>query len=113
MSDFLRLYRDRVDRALRPHRDIYGEDSPVVRMGLRLLAEAEDVERALEVERVSTPEAARRTGWAEDTLQKYARAVLEGEPVPAEWAGLIVSRRGRGYEYVLGSIPEHPASAAA
>lgn len=111
MSEFLRLYRERVDEALKPHQDIYGEDSPVVKMGLRLLAEAESLQRTLEERRVGTQEAARITGWHPETLQKRAREALQGSEPSKGWEDLIVEEAGRGYEFVLGSIPARFAEA--
>lgn len=109
--ELLRELRARVDEAIRPHRDIYGPDAPVVKMALRILAEAEDIERALSEQRLSTAEASERTRWRPETLQKYARMKLAGEPLPPEWAGLIVEKVGGDYTFVVGSIPEKRAAA--
>lgn len=108
---FLRLYRERVEQALRPHEDIYGPESPVVKMGRRLLAEAEAVDATLQAERVTTAQAASLTGWSEDTLQKYARAALAGEQLAAGWSGLVVERDGDAgpYLFVLKTIPQKAA----
>lgn len=112
MSEFIRLYRKRVDEALKPHREVYGDEAPVVRMGLRLLAEAEDLERTLEERRVGTQEASRLTGWSTDTLQANARRVLDGEDLPSGWEDLVVEKKGAGYVFVLGTIPEHLSRAS-
>lgn len=113
MQDFMELYRKRVDEALQPHRELYGDDSPVVKMGLRLLQEAEAVQQKLDEARVGTYEAAERTGWSVDTLQKYAKLKLEGEPVPDRWADLVVELDGAGaYAFVVGSIPTKRGQAA-
>lgn len=113
-TPFLKLYRERVEKALQPHVDIYGEDCAVVKMGKRLLAEAEDVERQLEGERVSTARAASVTGWSEDTLQARARAALAGETLPGPWANLVVEREGDAgpYVFLLSSIPGKKDAAA-
>lgn len=107
---FLRLYRQRVESALKPHRDIYGEESPVVRMGERLLAEAEDVQRSITEEMVTTAEAVRLTGWNADTLQQHAKAALSGATLPARWRNLMVEKDGQGYRFLLSSIPDNPRS---
>ena len=113
MTDaFMRELRKRVDDAVQPHRDIYGDDSPVVKMAWRVLAEAEDIAAAMGAAKLSTAAAAEATDWSEDTLQARARAVLAGEPVPSEWAGLVVERQGTGYAFLLSSIPEKAKAAA-
>ena len=104
-TEFMRRYRERVDAALRPHREIYGDDAPVVVMGLRLLAEAETLAAELEQEMVTTAEAAERTGWNTETLQARARARLEGQPLPPGWEGLEVERTASGYLFRLSTIP--------
>lgn len=109
-SELLRELRTRVDAAVKPHRDIYGPDAPVVRMALRILAEAEEIDEQLRERRVTTAEAAERTGWSVDTLQHHARRKLDGEPMPAAWAGLIVERAGGAYVFVVGSIPAKAAA---
>lgn len=108
MSQLLQELRTRVDALVKPHREVYGDDAPTVRMALLVLAEAEDIERQLGERKVSTAEASERTGWSVETLQKYARMKLAGDPLPPAWAGLIVEAAGAGYAFVLGSIPEHP-----
>lgn len=110
-SPFIKLFTERVEQAIKPHREIYGEAAPVVKMGLRLLAEAEDVDRQLQGERVSTARAASLTGWSEDTLQAKARAVLAGETLSGPWANLVVEREGDAgpYVFLLSSIPSKAA----
>jgi len=105
-TEFMRRYRERVDQALQPHRDVYGPDAPVVVMGLRLLAEAETLAQELESEMVTTAEAAERTGWHVETLQARAKAKLEGRPLPPGWEGLEVRQVGGGYVFRIGTIPE-------
>lgn len=104
-SPFMRAYRERVEALLGPIRRLYGEGTPVERTALVLLAEAADLEEELQRERVSTHEAAERTGWSYDTLQRRAKAVLEGKEVPSYWSQLQVEIAGGSYQFVLGSIP--------
>ena len=113
MSDqFMRELRKRVDAAVKPHRDIYGDESPVVRMAWRILAEAEDIAAEMGAAMVSTAAAAEATEWSEDTLQARARAILAGEPVPAGWESVVVEKRGTGYAFLLSTIPAKPRAAA-
>lgn len=113
MESFMELYQKRVDEALRPHREVYGDDSPVVKMGLRLLREAEEVQETLLEARVGTFEASERTGWHPDTLQKYAKARIAGDPLPEAWSELVVELDGSGaYAFVVGSIPSKRSTAA-
>ena len=108
-SQLLDELRVRVDAMLEPHVDIRGEDAPEVKMARKIVLEAEKIERQLLERRVSTTEAARRKRWAPETLQKYARAKLNGEKVPSLWAGLIVEEiPGIGFAFVLDSIPDRP-----
>lgn len=112
MSDLLKELRTRVDALVKPHRDVYGDEAPTVRMALLVLAEAEDIERQLGERKVSTAEAAERTGWSIDTLQARAKAKLAGESVPPGWERLIVERTGAGYVFALGTIPERMGAVA-
>ena len=111
MSDLIRELRRRVDAIVEPHIAIYGPDAPPVKMALRVLAEAEMIDRQLSERKVGTAEAAERTSWHEDTLHKWARAKIAGEQLPPEWEGLSVERTQAGYAFVLSTIPEHPRAA--
>jgi hypothetical protein len=113
VSELLRELRKRVDEIVAPHVEVYGQDAPVVKMALRVLAEAEDIERSLGTLKVTTDRAHELTGWARETLCKYARMKVEGRPVPAAWEGLIVDESPSGYSFVLGSIPDNPRAQAA
>lgn len=113
MTDMLSELRTRVDRAVAPHLEIYGPEAPVVKMAWLILAEAEDIARELSETRVSTHEAAGRTGWSEQTLQRHARAKLAGEALPGAWRGLdVICEAGGRYVFVLGSIPAKSTAAA-
>lgn len=110
MSEFLRIYRERVEAELAPVRRLAGDESQPVRTALRLLSIAEEVERDLHDLRVGTQEASERTGWHPETLQRWAKARLAGEDVPAAWANLTVE--GPPYVFVLGTIPGKQDTAA-
>lgn len=107
-SELLRELRTRVDCIVAPHRELYGDDAPPVRMALRVLAEAEDIDCSLRVKKRPTDEAAELTGWHPETLQHQARRTLAGETVPRRWAGLVVEETPAGYLFELDSIPAHP-----
>lgn len=108
MSELLRELRTRVDGIVKPHIEVYGPDAPVVKMALRVLAEAEDIEKSMSAQKVTTDRAHEVTGWARETLCKYAKLKVDGKEVPASWAGLIVDDTPSGYVFVLGSIPDNP-----
>lgn len=108
VSELLRELRKRVDGIIAPHVEVYGQEAPVVKMALRVLAEAEDIERNMSAQKVSTDRAHEMTGWARETLCKYAKLVLEKRSVPDAWRGLEVEGNPSGYVFVLGTIPENP-----
>lgn len=107
-AELLRELRKRVDGIIAPHVEVYGESAPVVKMALRILAEAEDIERGMSAQKLSTDRAHEVTGWAKETLQKYARLKVSGKEVPAAWSGLIVEDTPSGFVFVAGSIPDNP-----
>lgn len=111
MSELLTVLRARVDQIVKPHVDVYGDSAPVVKMALRVLAEAEAIEAELGERRVTTERAAELTGWAKETLQARARAKLGGQELPGAWSGLVVEKTPSGYAFVISSIPENPRAA--
>lgn len=111
-SEFLRRFRERADAELRPHLYVHGDDAPLVKLALRMVQVAEEVEEELGQRRCGTSEASDRTRWSVETLQHYAKAKLAGEPLPDGWDALIVEKTTAGYSFVLGSIPEKPSAAA-
>lgn len=114
MSELTRKLRERVDELVRPHVQIYGPDHPPVKMALLVLAEAEAIEQQLGEERVTTDRAHEITGWARETLCKYARMRLDGQDsIPDTWATLQVEDTPSGYVFALGSIPPNPRANAA
>lgn len=113
MSEFLRKFKERANRELKPHLAVHGDEAPFVRLALRMIQVAEEVEEELGKRRSGTHEASDRTGWSIETLQARAKAKLAGEPMPAAWADLDVEKTSAGYAFVLSSIPEKPRSAAA
>lgn len=113
MSDLMRELRTRVDEIIRPHREVYGDEAPVVRMALRVLAEAEDIERRLGEQRVTTERASEITGWHPETLQRNAKAKLDGRPTRG-WEAIDVEvGPGGGYVYLVSSLPRKPGQRVA
>jgi hypothetical protein len=110
-GEFLRTLRERVEREIAPLRKYHGDTDPAVRMGLEVLQIAEQVAEQLGGERVSTSDAAARTGWSTDTLQRWARARMERKPLPDAWATLDVEDGTEGYLFRLDSIPQKKAVA--
>jgi hypothetical protein len=74
-----------------------------------LLAEFQRIIREAETEYVSTGVAEDLTGWDAQTVRKYARAMVAGDPLPPPWDGLVAMRDGRDYAVLLASIPVHPS----
>ena len=109
MTELVSELRTRVEALIRPHVEMYGDDAPVVKMALTVLHEAEDIAQKLAEQWVSTAEAAERTGWVPETLQKYARAKVTDGPLPNAWKRLQVRHAAAGgYEFVIGTIPPNP-----
>lgn len=111
VSEFLRTLRERVEKEIAPLRKYHGDNDPAVRMGLEVLQIAEQVAEQLGGERVSTTEAHARTGWSPDTLQRWARARLEGKQIAGPWATIEVEEGTEGYLFRLDSIPQKKAVA--
>jgi hypothetical protein len=105
---FQRLYRERMERAAKPHVDVYGPDCPFAKAVRLAVAEAENLEREISEEMVSTADAAEATGWNADTLQEHAKAATEGKRLAGKWRGLVVEKDGQGYRFLLSSIPDNP-----
>jgi hypothetical protein len=107
--------RERVRVEVERQRAIRADGDPFFRHADWLLAEWEQAEREAVREYVSTRHAARLTGWSTETLRRRARRAHsgEGEPLPAEWAGLLVRRDGHEYSLVLSTVPLKPTQAAA
>ena len=106
MSDLLRELRVRVAARVKPLIDVFGDDYAVVRAMRLVLQDAEEIEQQLGEQRVTTMEAAERTGWAPETLQKRARQKLAGEQLPPEWARMIVELVSGNYVFVIDTIPK-------
>jgi hypothetical protein len=112
MSDLLDQLRERVDARVKPHVEMYGDDAPVVKMARLILQDAEEIATTLAEDWRPTAEASAMTGWRVETLQRQARAVLDGESLRGHWKGLMVRDTGNGYEFVIGSVPKKRESAA-
>jgi hypothetical protein len=104
-SEFMRTLRARVEPDLAFFRKYHGDESPAVRLALTILQIAADVEAEIAEERVPTSVAMQLTGWSVDTLQRHARAKLEGNAVAGPWSALDVVETTEGYVFRLSSIP--------
>jgi predicted transcriptional regulator len=70
-----------------------------------VIAEIEDALRDAAVEYVSTSEAARLSGWSDQTLRKHARRALANEEMEPGWELLLVRYDAGEYSFNLASIP--------
>lgn len=59
-----------------------------------------------------TSDAARASGWSEDTLLRWARRATNGERVIGAWARMEVEHTPAGYRYRVSTIPARPSSKA-
>ena len=70
-----------------------------------MLAEMrEAVKKAGEAYR-STSETVRMTGWDRKTLLRHAHAFVNGERLPRGWGQLRVRQDGRGYSFMVSTVP--------
>jgi hypothetical protein len=113
MNELLTKLRDRAEARIRYEAELHGDDSPAVRMARLLLDDAEQLAAELADAWAPTAEAAARTGWGLETLQRYARVVTEDGPLPQLWQGLRVEQTPAGYLFLLASIPPNPRRASA
>lgn len=112
MSDLLEQLRTRVEARVEVVQFTHGENDPSVKMARWVLSQAEEIATTLAEDWRTTAEVSARTGWRVETLQRQARAVIEGESLRGHWKGLMVRDTGNGYEFVIGSVPKKRESAA-
>lgn len=106
MSELTQKLAARVNDLIAPHIDIYGIETPVVRMALQVVAIANEIDEEISLQKIATDRAVELTGWSAATLQRHARAKIAGDVMPDAWGGLIVERVAGDYLFVLGTIPE-------
>lgn len=97
---------ERLEKKVDSYIEWGNEDGPEVRVARWCEAELLDCVKSAADQWEPTASAAAISEWSEDTLQKYARAVMAGMDVPAAWRGLEVRDAGNGYEFRLTTIPE-------
>lgn len=105
MSELTRELRKRVEGKLAVLGPYLGSDSAAVRLALEILTEAEQIDRDIAEQWVTTERAVEVTRWNRDTLLKYARASLANELLPQAWTGLAARQSPSGWVFRLGTIP--------
>lgn len=113
-SELIRLVTERVEtELLSPVRRTMGEGTPAERTALEVLRIVSEAEAELAGRWITLQEAAERSGYSYDSLQRYAKALHDGEGAPEPWAGMKVRKEdGRPYEVQAGSVPMKPGRAA-
>ena len=112
MTTLLEQLRERVVARVEVVEATHGENDPAVKMARWVLGQAEEIATTLAEEWRTTAEVAAETGWRVETLQRQARAILDGESVRGQWKGMMVRETGGGYEFVIGSVPKKRERAA-
>ena len=110
-TNVLRERRERLREEIAEQKRVRADGDPFFRITDWLLAEWEDAEREAAREHVPTAEAARLTGWSEQTLRKYGQAARDGEPMPEGWEGLVARKDG-DWSFVVSTIPVKRTQAA-
>lgn len=77
-----------------------------------VLTEVRAAIREAEVEYVPTAEAAKLTGWSDETLRRHAKALHAGEAAPREWAEMLVRKDGGDWSFCVATIPVKRSVAA-
>jgi hypothetical protein len=115
----LRERRARLREQIAEQKRTRSEDDPFFKIAEWVLAEWEQAERDAAKEYVPTAEASKLTGWAPQTLRKYAAAARAGERMLEGWGELQVRRTGssvkgdRGdWAFVVSTIPVKTTAAA-
>lgn len=88
------------------------DGDPFFRITEWMLAEWEQAERDAAREYVPTVEAARLTGWSDQTLRKRASDARDGRPMPDGWEGLLARRDGAEWVFCVSTIPVKNTAAA-
>lgn len=93
-------------------RKLRSDDDPFFRHADWLLSEWEQAEREAAREYVPTTDAARLTGWSEQTLRKWGAAARDGDPLPEEWQELRARCEGGQWSFCVSTIPVKSTQAA-
>lgn len=108
----LRDRREELRGEIEAQRKVRADDDPFFRIADWLLAEWEDAEREATRQYVTTSEAARLTGWSEQTLRKRAQAARNGGRLADGWEGLVVRAEGKEWSFCVSTIPVKSTEAA-
>lgn len=111
-TSVLRERREEIRETIEEQRKVRAEDDPFFKHCDWLLSEWEQAEREAAREYVPTAEAARLTGWSEQTLRKYAAAAKAGEPMPEGWEELRARTDGAEWSFCVSTIPVKNTRAA-
>lgn len=103
---------DRVEEEIARQKRLRAEADPFFLHVGWVLEEMRAAVREAEREYRPTSEAARLTGWSEETLRRRARALHEGKAVPGEWAQMIVRKDGADWTYLVSTVPVKRSNAA-
>lgn len=108
----LRERRELLRQQIADQKKMRAADDPFFKHTEWLLAEWEQAEKEAAREYVPTARAAELTGWAVQTLRKYAAAARAGEPIPAGWDELLARREGSDWVFCVSTIPVKNTAAA-
>lgn len=116
MSERVRLIRERVEDERATVLRFVGDDTraAIMRTTERVIEIVEEVDRELAGRWITLQEAADESGYGYDTIQRYAKAIADGEDVGEPWTGMQVRRPapGRPYEVQAGTVPLKPGRVA-
>lgn len=108
----LRERRDQLQETIEAQRAVRADEDPFFKITAWLLAEWERAERDAAREYLPTVEAARLTGWSEQTLRKKAHQVRAGEDPGEGWEELLVRSTGSEWAFAVSTIPVKRTNAA-
>lgn len=104
--------RDELRQQIQDQKRLRAQDDPFFKITDWMLSEWEQAEKEAAREYVSTAEAARLTGWSEQTLRKRAHEAHEGRPLPEGWEELRVRADGPTWSFCVSTIPVKSTQAA-
>jgi hypothetical protein len=102
----------RLEAEVEAQRQLRADDDPFFRWADYFLAAMTEALREAEREYVSTAEAARLTGWSEQTLRARGRDVTNGRLMPAGWEGLLARQEAHEWAFCVATIPIKGQAAA-
>lgn len=102
----------RLEEEVEAQRQLRADDDPFFRWAEYFLAAMREALRDAEREYVATAEAARLTGWSEQTLRARGRAAARGRPLPTGWEGLLARHEANEWAFCVATIPIKGQAAA-